>query len=382
VLIPAGTYALTLPGIETANAAGDLNVNAGMGIYGAGMNQTVIDAASINDRVMSLDAPQADFQAFILGDLTLQHGTASVTGNGGGIQMSPYTHYEYIGFERIAVLSNAATASGGGLFLFAPGTIHDSIISENTLGLFSAAGAGLSYTFDKTRYLEISGSTFSGNSGDVPSFGGGIYAYGTLHISNSTVSGNHAGASGGGIESENGALLMANTTVVLNSAGSNGPGYLGGGLYLNGGSGHGTTTISNSIIARNTLDPVFHTSADQPDCLVGEIDPPATRYNIVPLPGNCPFAGTGDRTNAGTGQALDPMISPLADNGGPTPTHALIWGSIAIDAGDPAGCKDAFGANDLLVDQRGLPRPDGAGCDIGAFEYENLIFKNGFEASP
>ena len=382
VLIPAGNYALALTGYDFVNASGDLNVNSGMGIYGAGMNQTIIDAKLVNDHVISLDAIGVDFQTFILGDLTLQNGTTVLTANGGGIQTSSYVNYEYIGFERIAVLTSSATSSGGGIYLHAPGTIHDSHISGNTTGFSSNGGAGLYYIFDKNRYLEITGSTFSGNSGDVGSSGGGIYASGTLHISNSTVSGNHASAYGGGIDSENGALLMANTTVVLNSTGSAGSMYLGAGVYLNGGTGNGTTMFTNSIIAKNTLDPPFHSATDPPDCLVGSIDTPSTSYNIVPLPDNCTFSGTGDMTNAGVGHALDPMISPLADNGGPTPTHALIWGSIAIDAGDPGGCKDAVGADVLLVDQRGLPRPDGPRCDIGAFEYQNLIFKNGFEASP
>ena len=62
------------------------------------------------------------------------------------------------------------------------------------------------------------------------------------------------------------------------------------------------------------------------------------------------------------------MLSPLADNGGPTLTHELQLGSPAIDTGNPAGCLDAAGTA-LTVDQRGLARPVNA-CDIGAYEVQ------------
>jgi len=69
----------------------------------------------------------------------------------------------------------------------------------------------------------------------------------------------------------------------------------------------------------------------------------------------CDFdTGLGDLTNS------DPLLGPLADNGGPTFTYALLEGSPAIDAGDDTNCPD--------VDQRGEPRPQGDGCDIGAYE--------------
>ena len=77
---------------------------------------------------------------------------------------------------------------------------------------------------------------------------------------------------------------------------------------------------------------------------------------------SCAFTGPGDLHN------IDPLLSPLRDNGGALPTHALLPGSPAIDAGDNAGCPAA--------DQRGVARPkdgdaDGtATCDIGAYEYQ------------
>lgn len=71
-------------------------------------------------------------------------------------------------------------------------------------------------------------------------------------------------------------------------------------------------------------------------------------------------------------------LGPLQDNGGPTLTHALPAGSAAIDAGDPGGCTDNYGAI-LTTDQRGESRPSGAACDIGAFELHDAIFQDGFD---
>jgi hypothetical protein len=56
----------------------------------------------------------------------------------------------------------------------------------------------------------------------------------------------------------------------------------------------------------------------------------------------------------------DPALGALADNGGPAATHALLEGSPAVDAGDPGPCPAS--------DQRGVPRPQGPGCDVGAYE--------------
>ena len=71
--------------------------------------------------------------------------------------------------------------------------------------------------------------------------------------------------------------------------------------------------------------------------------------------GSCGFPANGD-----------PSVGPLTNNGGPTQTHALLEGSIAIDAGDCSG-------GSVTTDQRGIPRPQRGGCDIGAYELENAI---------
>ena len=83
--------------------------------------------------------------------------------------------------------------------------------------------------------------------------------------------------------------------------------------------------------------------------------------------GGCNFSNSGDRNNT------DPMLGPLQNNGGPTPTMALPPVSPAIDAGNPTGCKDTQG-NLLKTDQRGYPRydpEDPRGCDMGAYERQS-----------
>ena len=78
--------------------------------------------------------------------------------------------------------------------------------------------------------------------------------------------------------------------------------------------------------------------------------------------GSCGLSGPGDISG------VDPLLGPLAVNGGPTKTHALLTGSPAIDAVPIADCTDPDG-NPITTDQRGVPRPQDAACDIGAFEF-------------
>jgi hypothetical protein len=78
-------------------------------------------------------------------------------------------------------------------------------------------------------------------------------------------------------------------------------------------------------------------------------------------------ATCGWGSDSGSMSRIDPLLGPLADNGGPTQTFALLTGSLAIDAGDDATCS-AAPVNGL--DQRGVTRPQESHCDIGAFELK------------
>ena len=181
--------------------------------------------------------------------------------------------------------------------------------------------------------------------------GGGIYNEGFLTINNSIISGNMAGE-GAGIY--NNFYPFANLVKLNNSTVSNNAargGFYGGGGIWSG----GIMTLQNTILVGNSSD--FATA----DC-IGSID--SLGYNLLGNTSGCIFTpSNGDLIG------VDPMLDLLQNNGGSTFTHALLPGSPAIDAGNPAGCTDQDG-NLLTTDQRGVARPQGTHCDIGAFELE------------
>ena len=111
----------------------------------------------------------------------------------------------------------------------------------------------------------------------------------------------------------------------------------------------GSLTLVNAIIANNTGG----------DCLFAV----SSLGHNLDSDGTCNLTATGDLSNT------DPLLGPLQDNGGPTFTHTLLPGSPAIDAIPLEACTDKDG-NPITTDQRGVLRPQGAACDLGAFEFQ------------
>jgi hypothetical protein len=212
--------------------------------------------------------------------------------------------------------------------------VSNSTLSGNSANS-SESGGGI---FNYQGTLEVSNSTLSGNSAPTA---GGIYNAGTATVSNSTLSGNSATLFGGGIDNL-GMLEVSNSTLSDNSAPN------GGGIQNGGGA---TATLKNTIVAKSLSG--------------GSCSGIITNggYNLDS--DNTCFFGTNNNSLSG----VDPMLGPLADNGGPTKTHALLAGSPAIDKGN------SFSAT---TDQRGLVRPSNFvdivnaadGSDIGAFELQ------------
>jgi predicted outer membrane repeat protein len=196
--------------------------------------------------------------------------------------------------------------------------------------------------------LTITGSTFNTNSsqGNSGGYGGAIYNYaGTLSVTNSTFSGNSATTSGGAIYTQGGTVKISNSTF-----GNNPVSIGGGGALSNAGS---SVLIQNSIVAYN---------ANGGNC-AGTIT--SHRYNLS-SDSTCHFSNTGDLNST------NPRLGTLQNNGGLTQTMALQQGSPALDAGNPAGCRD-FAGRLLTTDQRGQRRPGGTettGCDMGAYESQ------------
>lgn len=182
------------------------------------------------------------------------------------------------------------------------------------------------------------------------SFGAGINNDGTASLSNVTVSGNDADDSGGGI-SNMGVLDLNNVTVTNNSTKAYGNGA-GGGLVN---TISGTLTLSNSIIDGNR-----DAGGTGPDCS-GFID--SEGYNLIEDATGCIFL----QSSPGQLVGVPGQLGQLQDNGGPTQTHALLPDSPALDAGNPAPPETGTGTC-TLTDQRGVRRPQGPACDIGAYE--------------
>ena len=189
----------------------------------------------------------------------------------------------------------------------------------------------------------MTGSTITGNTAEQK--GGGIYTSGDSTLINSTVSGNTAGTSGGGIhgDASQDGLTLINSTVGGNSA-PEGSALWSEGIIF--------PTLANSIV--------------DGDCagLTGFI---SNGYNIESPGDTCGLNLPTDRVDVSAG---DLSLAPLADNGGPTETRALLPGSVAIDVIPEAACVDSDG-EPLTTDQRGDARPEAGGsmCDVGAFEF-------------
>lgn len=235
--------------------------------------------------------------------------------------------------------------------------------------------------------LILSASAVIGNT--APADGGGLNSSGTLTVTNTTVSGNSATGNGGGIASSGPRASLNNVTVANNLANSGEMGLGdGGGIYA---AGEGQFALANTLVASNTVALAGSAQVAHPDCLGAFV---SLGYNLVGDSAGAECAGfadgtNGDKVGGGAGDPLDPKLGALGNNGGRTPTHALAAGSPAADAGSPAAPGDPGACEP--VDQRGVPRPQGPRCDIGAFElvppdpgggpnqlsvYQPVVFRN------
>ncbi|NJN98417.1 MAG: CSLREA domain-containing protein, partial [Anaerolineales bacterium] len=334
IRLPAGNYVLTLAGTsEDAALTGDLDISEDVTINGAGRANTTIDANGL-DRVFSIVGALAQ-----LSDLTVTGGESGVQA-GSGI---------YLAASGSLILTNGRVTGNSpqwGIYSVPTAgtlTITNSRIDNNT-------GGGLLTQTPTT----IANSVIYNNISD--SNGGGIYHnLSTLTLINSTISGNSAEVYGGGLINS-GEMRLYNVTIANNTADSDGSGDGdGGGVYLNSGS----LTAQNSIIADNIDN--SGTGTLRPDCS-GILT--SAGYNLIEITTGCTITGdtTGNRLNQ------LPFLGPLQNNGGSTQTHALLVGSPAVNAGNPAGCLDQNSAL-LTTDQRGFVR--NGTCDMGAYEYNS-----------
>lgn len=259
--------------------------------------------------------------------------TISGNSNGGGIknESSSAINLSQIQLSNSVVASNSGTSGGG---ILNQGSGAKAVISNTTIRDNSAAsnGGGI----NNTGLMTVTTSTIDHNQATA---GGGIDHNGSsLSLTNVTISQNIATDNGGGLYNRSSTTLL-NVTIHGNSAG--GP-DTGGNIFNDGDTS--TLIVKNAIVSGNDASG---------NC--------ANNFGIITSQGNnlesadsCGFSAAGDLKNT------DPLLTALQDNGGLTKTHMLNDGSPAIDGGTNTGCP--------ATDQRGVSRPLGLKCDIGAVE--------------
>jgi len=280
---------------------GEIAIDQNLTLAGAGARSTILDGNAAS-RVLSV-GPTNTGAEVTFSDLTVRNGQTNSIG-GGGIR-----NEARLTVQRCLITANLTQQVGGGIYS-----------GDNSI-------------------LVVVESLVAGNQAQFPGGqGGGIFSSGALVVLNSTVGGNTAALNGGGvlINSVNFGLPFQGvffSTIAGNSAPS------GGGIIT-----FGTVFAVDAILAGNTGGDCAFASA------------PLASDHSLDSDGSCGL------TNPGELSGVDPLLGPLANNGGPTDTYALLTGSPAIDA---AGGGASFCPPN---DQRGVSRPQGPACDIGAFE--------------
>lgn len=356
-----GPHFFACDGPTTVATLGEVVIDKDVVLDGGG--NLVLDANQ-EHRVLSVVPGVA---AELIG-ITLSRGLVPVDGEGGGVLNEGTLTI------RDSVLEDNITRSvsaGVGVYSSGTLTVADSVIRRNGSSKYEISGAGIHNAGAATLVRsEVSGNVAgSGAAGvrnvgaltildtlfdnqsadgpDISSTGGltmvgstvgynnfwGILSSGTATVINSTIEAVQVEASidhrGGGT------FTLIGSTV----AGEGSRPRLKGGTFY----------VVNSIIAGTCGDAVVVSGG-------GNVETGNT----------CGFNQSSDLVDV-TGQEL--ALGPLADNGGPTVTRALLAGSVAMDRVDPANCVDEDGGS-LATDQRGMARPQGAACDAGAFEAQ------------
>jgi hypothetical protein len=315
------TFDPSLSGVPIQLSLGQLLITDPVTIQGLDAAHTVIDAQQ-HSRIFDITATAGDVT---LDGLTLTGGrTTALAEYGGAIR----------------------SMSGGTLVI-----INSTVTGNSTLA-FNAVGGGIAAVHGG---LMLTGSTVAGNSTQgLDALGGGMWvAEGPVTVTNSTVADNSIPGEGGGIFAFAGAVTVTNGTVAGNSA------HADGGIFAN----LGAVTLRGSIVADN------HDSGSNPDLHPGK-GPLTVTNSLIGTNQGTSLLATGiaaDPSGNLIGSAagpIDPLLGPLQDNGGPTPTLALLPGSPAIGRGS--------NPLELATDQRGpgFPRSVGGAVDMGAFQLQ------------
>jgi len=385
-----GTFALTGAANDDNGNSGDFDIKQSLTIQGNGAANTILDGSGI-ERIFDVFPSAAS--SFDLSGLTLRNGDTRSTSfqQGGAI----YLHNNVTAtFNSIQVINNFS-GSNGAIDNLGNLTINNSVISNNqtlpatgstvgggirnagTLSIDNSTisnntvrgeGGGVFINTGTATIVTIYDSTISGNTASVTGGGlgngGGIATtgnQGTINLTNCTISGNRADANGGGaafVSVNANAVNLTNVTITNNTADNDNNGSGAG-----GGFSQGTTsvTLRNTIVAGN-----FNSTAATRDDISGAVVNTSS-YNLIGDGTGMSGITNGTNNNqVGSGASpINALLGPLANNGGPTETHALLTGSPAIDTGSNAAAPTA--------DQRGVLRPYNGTADKGAYELNDAV---------
>jgi|GEM_PF-958927 len=378
--------AFAAPGPYTINLAdtsnNELLVNKSVTITGPGASVLTvkrISGAVNNFRVFEITSGKT----VAISGLTIANGHAAGSfpaSEGGGI----FNDHGTLTLSNCVLSGNTADDSGGGLFNNAAAagsasvTIQNCTFASNTASV--GGGALYNYGDTGTATATISNSTFNGNGTTAAGGAGGALdnfsataGTATLLVTNSTISGNTSNGDAGGLVNNastgTAAATLTSVTITGNHADNddNASGDGGGINVLSG-----TVTLKNTIVAGNYKGSATTTAND----IFGSVDP-ASSYNLIGdavtsggLINGANFNIVGN-SGAGTITTSTILNTTLANNGGPTQTHALVANSPALEKGN---------AFSLTTDQRGFARPvnyDSVApiapyddTDIGAYELQ------------
>jgi predicted outer membrane repeat protein len=312
-----GTLTLTL---------GEILITDSVDVRGPGAGVLAVhgnDASRIFRVQNALSAVDA-----IVSGLTLTHGSGRF---GGAVAVFG----ENLTLRNVVVSDSLALFSGGNLYIESGFlTVQESTIT----GGAADDGGGIAV---EDGSLAIDRSTVMANQADR---GGAIYAAGALaQIVSSTISGNSASSNGGGVFGE----FLSTFEVRFTTVSDNSAGLAGGSFYLQSQS---TLELDHAIVANGTPQDLVQTGST-----INSV------WSLIEAP-----AGAINGLNANNILGVDPGLAPLADNGGPTQTHALLPDSPALNAGDPA----AITGEPPATDQRGFARIVGGRVDLGSYEAQ------------
>ena len=371
------TIAFNLGGAATISLTSDeLVINKNIAVIGPGANRLTV-ARGQGAPIFRIFHVSPAHTVTIEG-VTISNGSTfqGLSIGGAGI----WNDHSNLNVNNCILTGNAADhkVSGGGISNdagfsgSASLTINNSIIAGNNLGTSVAVnfGGGIyNYGIDGNASLTINNSTISGNQafqgGGLFSDGGVTGSIAVVTINNSTFSGNYADQYAGGIMNEANEGGQATVTVTNSTFADNSScncNFFAGAIFNDGNTqpGGAMLEMGNTIFKGGLKNPrnIFN----QGGVVISD------GYNLTNDAGVFNTnGGIGDFNAAGDQINTDPMLGPLRDNGGLSPTHELLPGSPAIDAGDPKFTPPPF------FDQRGpsYPRVVNGRIDKGSFEVQS-----------